>query len=111
VAVEAQTNEHGERLIWLEPTVVNRLRAARGPSESYSDVVLKLVEAGDEGAGSKNRRLSEQISNSMMAQTIAVSTTKNRMFLMRSIALMIAPRPPAVSATRFARTKRLAGAG
>jgi hypothetical protein len=63
--------------------------ALRGPSESYSDVVLKLVEAGDEGAGSKNRRLSEQISNSMMAQTIAVSTTKNRMFLMRSIALML----------------------
>jgi hypothetical protein len=83
----------------------------RGPSESYSDVILRLVEAGDEGAGSKNRRLSERISNSMMAQIIAVSATKNRMFLMRSIALMIAPRPHAVSAARFARTKLLAGAG
>jgi hypothetical protein len=89
----------------------DRLTALRNPSESYRDVILRLLEAGDEGAGSKNRRLSERISNSTMAQSIAVSTTKNRMFLMRSIALMIAPRAPAVSATRFATTKRLAGAG
>ena len=65
----------------------------------------------DEGAGSKNRRLSERISNSTMAQSIAVSTTKNRMFLMRPIALMIALRAPGVRAPLFARTKQLAGAG
>ena len=87
----------------------DRLTALRGPGESYRDVIPRLVDAGDEGAGSKNRRLSERISNSTMAQSIAVSTTKNRMFLMRS-ALMIAPRAPAVSATRFVRTMRLAGA-
>ena len=44
---ENATNERGERLIWLEPTVVNRLRAMRGAGESYSDVILKL--AGEAG--------------------------------------------------------------
>jgi predicted CopG family antitoxin len=28
----------------MEPTVVNRLRAMRGPGESYSDVIMRLVE-------------------------------------------------------------------
>jgi len=27
----------GERYVWLAPNVVNRLRAMRGPRESYSD--------------------------------------------------------------------------
>ena len=49
MAVEAEANERGERLIWLEPTVVNRLEAMRGPGESYSDVILELVaHAGNE---------------------------------------------------------------
>ena len=30
-----------ERLIWLAPDVINRLRAMRGPGESYSDVILR----------------------------------------------------------------------
>ena len=47
VGYENKTNERGERLIWLEPTVVNRLRAMRGAGESYSDVILKL--AGEAG--------------------------------------------------------------
>jgi hypothetical protein len=34
----------GERHIWLEPSVVNKLRSLRGPGESYSDVILRLVE-------------------------------------------------------------------
>jgi hypothetical protein len=42
VGYENATNERGERLIWLEPTVVHRLRAMRGPGESYSDVILRL---------------------------------------------------------------------
>jgi uncharacterized protein YodC (DUF2158 family) len=37
-------NEKGERVVWLEPPVVDRLTAMRGPSESYSDVILRLVE-------------------------------------------------------------------
>jgi predicted CopG family antitoxin len=37
----------GEKLIWLDPNVVNRLRAMRGPGESFSDVILRI--AGPEG--------------------------------------------------------------
>ena len=44
VAFEPQVNERGERLIWLEPPVVGRLRAMRGASESYSDVIMRLIE-------------------------------------------------------------------
>jgi hypothetical protein len=36
VGYENKTNEKGERLIWLEPNVVDRLRHLRGPDESYS---------------------------------------------------------------------------
>jgi hypothetical protein len=35
VGFENATNERGERLIWLDPTVVSRLRSLRGPGESY----------------------------------------------------------------------------
>jgi hypothetical protein len=37
-------NEKGERVVWLEPPVVERLTAMRGPGESDSDVILRLVE-------------------------------------------------------------------
>jgi hypothetical protein len=40
---EAEPNEHGERLIWLEATMVNRLGAMRGLGESYSDVILRIA--------------------------------------------------------------------
>ena len=43
VGYEAEVNEEGERLIWLDRAVVDRLRALRGPGESYSDVILKLA--------------------------------------------------------------------
>ena len=36
-----------QRYVWLAPNVVNRLRAMRGPGESYSDVILRLA-SGDE---------------------------------------------------------------
>src|ERR1700722_18124516 len=39
VGYESKVNEGGERLVWLEPSVVDRLRAMRGPGESYSDVI------------------------------------------------------------------------
>lgn len=32
----------GHTAIWLLPAVVDALRAAREPSESYSDVILRL---------------------------------------------------------------------
>jgi hypothetical protein len=46
VAYEPDLNPKGQRLAWL-PTVIDRLRFLRGPGESYSDVILKLVAAGD----------------------------------------------------------------
>jgi hypothetical protein len=44
VGYEPQLNAKGERLIWLKPVFVDRLAAARGPGESYSDVILRLVQ-------------------------------------------------------------------
>jgi hypothetical protein len=43
VAVEAEANERGERLIWIEDAMADRLGAMRGPGESYSDVILRIV--------------------------------------------------------------------
>ena len=43
VGYENATNENGERLIWLDHAAVARLRAMRGPGESYSDVILRLA--------------------------------------------------------------------
>jgi hypothetical protein len=37
VGYENEVNERGERYLWLAPNVVDRLRAMRGPGESYSD--------------------------------------------------------------------------
>jgi hypothetical protein len=44
VGYENEINELGERLIWLDHAVVSRLRAMRGPGDSYSDAILRLVE-------------------------------------------------------------------
>ena len=41
VGYENKVNERGERLIWLDRAVVDRLRAIRGPGESFSDVILR----------------------------------------------------------------------
>jgi hypothetical protein len=46
VGYENAANEKGERLIWLDPSVVDRLRSLRGPGESYSDVILRLAAEG-----------------------------------------------------------------
>jgi hypothetical protein len=45
VGYESATNERGERLIWLDHAVADRLRAMQGPGESYSDVILRLTES------------------------------------------------------------------
>jgi hypothetical protein len=37
------------RRTWLEPHIVDKLRYLRGPGESYSDVILKLVELEAKG--------------------------------------------------------------
>ena len=39
--VERDPEAKGERQIWLDRAVVDRLSAARGPGESYSDVILR----------------------------------------------------------------------
>ena len=41
---ENKTDEHGNRLVWLPPEVVDRLRALRGVGESYSDVILRIAD-------------------------------------------------------------------
>jgi hypothetical protein len=43
VAVEAETNERGERLIWIDDRQADKLGAMRGPGESYSDAILRLA--------------------------------------------------------------------
>jgi hypothetical protein len=48
VGYENKVSEKGERLIWLDRAVVDRLRAMRGPGESYSDVILRLAAEGVE---------------------------------------------------------------
>ena len=39
VGYEREFDDNGDRLIWLEPHVLAKLRALRGPGESYSDVI------------------------------------------------------------------------
>jgi hypothetical protein len=46
VGYENSTNEKGERLIWLDRSVVDRLWALRGPGESFSDVILRVAAEG-----------------------------------------------------------------
>ncbi len=43
VAVEPYFNEKGERHVWLEDAMADRLGAMRGPGEDYSDVILRLA--------------------------------------------------------------------
>jgi hypothetical protein len=45
---EANAGTQGERHIWLDPRVLERLKALRGPGESYSDVIVRLTK-GDGG--------------------------------------------------------------
>jgi hypothetical protein len=49
VGYENAVNEKGERHVWLAPNVVERLRAMRGPGESYSDVILRLAKSAAVG--------------------------------------------------------------
>jgi hypothetical protein len=48
VNYEAKTNAKGERLIWLEERWINKLKALRGPGESYTDVIVRLAGVGHE---------------------------------------------------------------
>jgi hypothetical protein len=44
IGFERDPNAKGERTVWLEGAMVDRLGAMRGPGETYSDVIMRLVE-------------------------------------------------------------------
>jgi hypothetical protein len=44
--VEPQRSPEGGYFIWLAPKALKRLDAVRGPSESYSEVILRLAGVG-----------------------------------------------------------------
>jgi hypothetical protein len=50
VAVEPERAQGGSVHIWLDPRVLARLKALRGPGESYSDVILRVAK-GDGAEG------------------------------------------------------------
>ena len=44
VGFEPDVDAKGARLIWIEAAVADCLKAMRGLGESYSDVIMRLVE-------------------------------------------------------------------
>jgi hypothetical protein len=44
VAYEAALDDWGGRAIWIEARAIDKLTALRRADESYSDVILRLVE-------------------------------------------------------------------
>jgi hypothetical protein len=45
ISFESEVDDTGDRLIWLPRSVVDRLKAIRGPGENYSDVILRVAKA------------------------------------------------------------------
>jgi hypothetical protein len=45
VGVERGRAVNGDVFVWLDRTTVAKLKAMRGPGESYSDVILRLASA------------------------------------------------------------------
>jgi hypothetical protein len=45
VGVERARAENGDIFVWLDHATVAKLKAMRGPGESYSDVIIRLAEA------------------------------------------------------------------
>jgi hypothetical protein len=43
VAVEPERAQDGSVHTWLDPGVLAKLKALRGPGESYSDVILRVA--------------------------------------------------------------------
>jgi hypothetical protein len=43
---ENAVNDKGERLIWLERRMLDKLDSHRRPGESYSDVILRVAAEG-----------------------------------------------------------------
>jgi hypothetical protein len=55
VACEPQSNENGERLIWLEERWLDKLNSIRRSGESYSEDIIRLA-ALWEGHWTRKRR-------------------------------------------------------
>jgi hypothetical protein len=55
VSYENHVNERGERCVWLPRNVVDRLKAQCRPGEGYSDVIMRLLAAGDGIEGTRAR--------------------------------------------------------
>ena len=55
VSYENHVSERGERYVWLPPNVVDRLKTQRRPGEGYSDVIPRLLAAGDGIEGTRAR--------------------------------------------------------
>jgi hypothetical protein len=45
VGVERARAENGDIYVWLDHATVAKLKAMRGPGESYSDVILRIAAA------------------------------------------------------------------
>jgi hypothetical protein len=43
VGVERERAENGDVYIWLDPSVLAKLKSLRGPGESYSDVIMRVA--------------------------------------------------------------------
>jgi hypothetical protein len=51
IGFEAEANERGEKLVWLEDAMADRLAVMRGPGESYSDAIICI--AGQEALATR----------------------------------------------------------
>jgi hypothetical protein len=51
VAYEPELNSHGQRYVWLDAAMVDRLGAMRGPGETHSDAILRI--AGQEALATR----------------------------------------------------------
>ena len=40
---EAEADERGERYVWLDDAMADRLGAMRGPGESFSDAIIRIA--------------------------------------------------------------------
>jgi len=56
VAYETDPTERGERTVWLEEAMADRLGAMRGPGESFSDAILRLAKATTQTKRTKVKR-------------------------------------------------------
>jgi hypothetical protein len=76
VGYEAQLNEKGERQIWVDAAVVDRLTAMRWPGESMSDVILSKELLADNQC--RNTRL-RRYGGAPLRHTQALSHWRKRM--------------------------------